>query len=87
VNLPVDWLPESVTNAMAGLLQVLGMAFGRPASVDCLLQAWGVWQNDTMGDIIQKTFFRAFFRCAAALYACSELGSQVHTTCASSITR
>jgi hypothetical protein len=53
-KLPVTW-PEEVAQAMTGLSDVWGKAFGSVASLDCLLQAFG----DSSGPYVDRPSLKA----------------------------
>jgi hypothetical protein len=68
MNLPLVWFPEAVEgftkraeDSAPGTV-VMGIIFGRHASLDCLLQAWGWWARDTTHDYYSKAFFIAIVR-------------------------
>jgi hypothetical protein len=68
MNLPLVWFPEAVAgftkragNSALGTV-VMGIIFGRNASLDCLLQARGWWVGDTTHDHYSRAFFIAIVR-------------------------
>jgi hypothetical protein len=73
INLPVSWLPwatpsngstpaATTTSFSEFVGWLLGIAFGRSASLDCYLQAHGILQADHKRDIISNVFARALGR-------------------------
>jgi hypothetical protein len=73
INLPVSWMPwatpsnGSTTAAVSHSFSdfvgwLLGIAFGRSASLDCYLQANDILQADHKRDIISNVFARALGR-------------------------
>lgn len=72
VSLPVSRMPwsphsgdvakQSITEAWRNIVYGFNVLFGRAASLDCLLQAWGVWQRFTAHDIASSVLFRAAVR-------------------------
>jgi hypothetical protein len=62
MNLPVIWFPAPAGFARraegSGRLAILsGIFLGRHASLDCLRQAWGLWNGGTTHDWVSRTFF------------------------------
>lgn len=67
LNLPLTWLPKAVDalTKQAGSNGPLSNAvvlFGRKASLDCLLQAWTLWNGNSRSDIEAKAMFIAVIR-------------------------
>jgi hypothetical protein len=68
MNLPLVWFPaalESFTkraeDSTPGTV-LMGVIFGRNASLDCLLQALGWWVGNTTYDYYSRAFFIAIVR-------------------------
>ncbi len=63
----MPWSPQSKDTVTSGFIHkvqesFLDVAFGRVASLDCLLQAWGVLQDVTAQVITQNVLLRALAR-------------------------
>lgn len=63
-ELPISWMPSQLISSWDKVSDVFGAVTGRTASLDCLFQAWNLWQDETMEDIASSIFMRALFRCA-----------------------
>jgi hypothetical protein len=73
INLPVSWMPWATSSgATTGAPSqsffdfvnwLLGIFFGRSASLDCFLQAHDILQAGHQRDIISNVFARALGRC------------------------
>lgn len=79
LNLPLTWMPEPLNAVQGSseqdaassgwqafvqaLVWIMGNAMGRMASLDCLLQSWGLWQSSSTHDTTTSVFFRAVCRC------------------------
>lgn len=63
-ELPISWMPESVFKGWEGVSHgnVIREVTGRAASLDCLSQAWNLWQGETMDGIATNVFMRATIR-------------------------
>jgi hypothetical protein len=61
-ELPISWMPEPVSKGWGGFSHVFRAVSGRAASLDCLFQAWNLWQDATMNNIATNIFMRAAFR-------------------------
>lgn len=78
VNLPISWMPWSSAasgsasdagSSITGFLSwLLGIIFGRSASLDCYLQAQKALQGDKQQQIVSNVFLRAVGRCAAGAW-------------------
>jgi hypothetical protein len=77
INLPVSWMPWAVTGTAAngsssssGLSTfatwVVGLLFGRSASLDCFMQAWRVLQGRQEQEIVRNVFVRSLGRWVCA---------------------
>jgi hypothetical protein len=68
MNLPLSWFPAAVlgitknAEGSGPVSAISGIIFGRHASLDCLLQAWGLWTDDTTQDYVSRTFFISIVR-------------------------
>lgn len=71
MNLPLEWFPKAISVLTKNIdssrdiaARGIGALFGRRASLDCLLQSWGLWSGDPPSDtdIISKTVFIAVVR-------------------------
>lgn len=83
INLPVSWMPWAVTgtatngsrSSSSGLTTfatwVVGLLFGRSASLDCFMQAWRVLQGTQVQDIVANVFVRALGRWVRAAALCT----------------
>jgi len=63
-ELPISWMPPQFSLRWDRVSHVFGAVTGRAASLDCLFQAWNLWQDETMQDIATSIFRRALFRYA-----------------------
>jgi hypothetical protein len=68
MNLPLVWFPDAVLGftkraeeSRPGTV-FLGIIFGRNASLDCLLQAAGLWMGETTRDYYSRVFFISLVR-------------------------
>jgi hypothetical protein len=63
-ELPISWMPDPLSKGWEALAHFFSAASGRAASLDCLFQAWNLWQDQTMDGIATSIFMRVTFRCA-----------------------
>jgi hypothetical protein len=61
-ELPISWMPESVLKGWQVFSHKFKAVTGRAASLDCMFQAWDLWQDDTMTGIATAIFTKAAFR-------------------------
>lgn len=61
-DLPITWMPNPLSRGWNAMSRALGVLFGSVASLDCLFQAWGLWQQPRVKDIVTSVFMRTFAR-------------------------
>jgi hypothetical protein len=67
-ELPISWMPSPVEGVQeqlftrGGLATIYSVLSGRMASLDCLFQAWQLWQGTTIHEIAVNLFMRGCVR-------------------------
>lgn len=61
-DLPISWMPGALSQSWEAAAEVFGSLTGTVASLDCLFQAWGLWQGLNVKDIVTSVLMRALVR-------------------------
>jgi hypothetical protein len=61
-ELPISWMPDPLMEGWKTFAHMFRAVTGRAASLDCLFQAWNLWQDETMDGLATNVFMKATVR-------------------------